>query len=89
MLDYDKFYEDYCVADCAEKAKLLEQLKVALFFSYDEVYAFDKVVKLNFWTDLFTRLEHILDRYRRGEVSFAKYFSRSFKAEFETFVKSG
>ena len=48
MLDYDKFYEDYCVADCAEKAKLLEQLKVALFFSYDEVYAFDKVVKLNF-----------------------------------------
>lgn len=39
MLDYDKFYDDYCVADCTEKAKLLEQLKVVLFFGYDDVTA--------------------------------------------------
>jgi hypothetical protein len=88
MLDYDKFYDDYCVADCNEKAKLLEQLKVVLFFGYDDVYAFDDAVKLDFLTEFFTRLEHILNCYRRGEVSFARYFSQAFTAEFEVFGKS-
>ena len=32
MLDYDKFYDDYCVADCTEKAKLLEQAQSGAFF---------------------------------------------------------
>lgn len=85
MFDYNKFYESYVAANKNEKATLLEQLKVVLFFRYDEVYALDAQTKAEFLSAFFVQLELIIARYQPGLIGFAQYFSQNFAAAFETF----
>lgn len=76
MFDYNDFYKKYKVAKTSEKKKLLEQLKIVLFFNLCDFLKCSEKEKIHFLTNFYPKLETALEKYQVGSLSFTEYFSQ-------------
>lgn len=88
MFNYQKFYDQYSTADRDEKARLLGQLKVTLYFNYGVFFKADVDMASDFLCEFFPQLEEIIERYKPEKASFFNFFRLVIRQRFFRFQRT-
>ncbi|MEL5721310.1 MAG: hypothetical protein P1P59_09350 [Treponemataceae bacterium] len=87
MFDYNEFYTNYEKADSCEKSKLMEQLKVNLYFNYNVFFQADRDSASDFLCYFFGVLDEFIKRYDKTRGNFFSYLFIIIRSEFKNFKK--
>lgn len=87
MFDYNDFYNEYEVADSCKREKLIEELKVVLYFNYKVFFKTDRDSASDFFCVFFDKLVDAIKTYDKKRGSFFYYFYTVVKTEFCKFKK--
>ncbi|MEL3908320.1 MAG: hypothetical protein P1P64_04830 [Treponemataceae bacterium] len=70
MYDYQSFYEGYVSAEKLEKGKLLEQLKVGIYFDCKNLIGIKGSEASDFLQNIFAKSETLISEYRGASKDF-------------------
>ena len=87
MFDYNKFYDEYKQASIQEQEKLLDQLKVVMYFNYKVFFKTDTDTAYDFFCYFFEhKLKLIVSNYSDDRTCFFGYFQYMVKMYFYSFL---
>lgn len=85
MFNFNKFYAVYAAAPQSKKVRLLEELKVALYFNYRIFFDTDQDTASDFFCEFFDKVPLYIDRFQPSKAKFFTYLLFILQKSFSAF----